>query len=213
MQRIFHPTIREKEESLSDDKMKPTIFVLYHHHVIHCRGEPEAVAPIGRIRGSVLTSRRFIPSAVWNTPSHPQENDVFRWVFFSFFFFILRLIHRVIFINPGKILACGHLSNLSSAFNRANKGYSPRVSFYASIYGTSVGIILIIFSRFRLLFQRQIGKMSFWRKSKEGPSCPNLAGNELIMNLTKALLFHCVIAWLMDRDIECIIIYGMIIIV
>ncbi|XP_043523878.1 uncharacterized protein LOC122535975 [Frieseomelitta varia] len=31
-------------------------------NVIHCTPEPEAIALIGRIRGSVLTSRRFIPS-------------------------------------------------------------------------------------------------------------------------------------------------------
>lgn len=74
--------------------------------------------------------KRFIPSAVWDTPSLPQKRRCFQ-VNFSHFFppsiIILLILERY--------QAHGHSSNLSSTFNYVETKGTCRVSFlHTNIY-------------------------------------------------------------------------------
>lgn len=97
-------------------------------------------------------------------PSLPQENDVFRWVSHS-------CLYRN-FINPGNILVRGHLSNLSSAFNYANKEYFAY--FLLCEYLWHIGGN----NPYNFLTIQVATPAADWNDvfdaSEEGPACPNV---------------------------------------
>lgn len=96
-------------------------FYIVHPRIRKRHRQSEKYAAPLQLQG---LEKRFIPSAVWDTPSLPQNGVVFRWIFLIFF-----PPSIIILLILEKYQAHGYSSNLSSTFNCVETKGTCRVSF------------------------------------------------------------------------------------
>lgn len=120
--------------------MGSVTFYIVHPRIRKRHRQSEKYAAPLQLQG---LEKRFIPSAVWDTPSLPQNGVVFRWIFLIFFSPSI-----IILLILEKYQAHGYSSNLSSTFNCVETKGTCFLFTNEYLSGgtfTRVGIILAIF--------------------------------------------------------------------
>lgn len=152
--------------------MGSVTFYIVHPRIRKRHRQSEKYAAPFRLQG---LGKRFIPSAVWDTPSLLQNDAVFRWIFLIF----SPLDYNS--INSGKIPGAWTFVKLIVNLQLyGNKGNFPCFLFTNEYLsgGTfiRVGIILVIFPQ---IATPAADWNDVFDASNEGPGCPNLDQTDL----------------------------------